>query len=92
MFDFGTLNSRMKDYFDIWFLSGQFEFDGKKLYQAITKTFLARKLKLTNIEIITVFSENFYHDKTKIVQWKNFLLQNRLEFAPHTVRRSNKCH
>lgn len=82
MFDLGELNSRMKDYFDVWFLSQQFEFSGKKLYEALTKTFLVRKLTTENIEIETVFSEFFYHDKNKMAQWKSFLSQNRLEFAP----------
>lgn len=82
IFDLGELNSRMKDYFDVWFLSKQFEFEGKKLCAAITKTFLARKLPPTDIETDTVFSENFYQDQNKMTQWKNFLSQNRLEFAP----------
>ncbi|HTV54812.1 MAG TPA: nucleotidyl transferase AbiEii/AbiGii toxin family protein, partial [Terriglobia bacterium] len=38
----GTLNSRMKDYFDIWTLSRQFAFDGEMLGNAITKTFSNR--------------------------------------------------
>ena len=82
MLDLGKLNSRMKDYFDVWFLSQQFEFDGKKLYRAITKTFTIRKLKFAAIDAEAVFSKNFYHDKNKNAQWKSFLSQNKLEIAP----------
>ena len=38
----GILNSRMKDYFDIWTLSRQFDFDGPTLSSAIAKTFSNR--------------------------------------------------
>lgn len=31
----GTLNSRMKDFYDIWLLSRQFDFDGEILAAAI---------------------------------------------------------
>lgn len=85
MFDFGELNSRMKDYFDIWFLSQQFEFDGNNLYEAITKTFATREFDHTNIDTKIIFSENFHQDPTKITQWKSFLSQNRLEFAPELL-------
>ena len=83
--DLGELNSRMKDYFDVWFLSQQFDFDGKKLYEAITNTFLVRNLNPEDIETETVFSENFSRDQNKIAQWKGFLSQNRLEFAPELL-------
>jgi predicted nucleotidyltransferase component of viral defense system len=39
MVKLGILNSRMKDFFDIWFMSRQFNFDGTTLTDAITKTF-----------------------------------------------------
>jgi hypothetical protein len=36
------LNSRMKDFFDIWLLSRQFDFDGKTLSAAVKGTFTNR--------------------------------------------------
>lgn len=39
MVKLGILNSRMKDFFDIWLISRQFDFDGTTLTEAITKTF-----------------------------------------------------
>lgn len=38
----GTLNSRMKDFFDVWLLAKQFPFDGKLLATAISATFANR--------------------------------------------------
>jgi predicted nucleotidyltransferase component of viral defense system len=39
----GLLNSRMKDFFDIWLLSARFSFDGATLSYAIQRTFEARR-------------------------------------------------
>lgn len=36
--DLADLNSRMKDFYDIWALSNSYEFDGKVLREAITTT------------------------------------------------------
>ncbi len=36
MVKLGELNSRMKDFYDIWLLSRQFEFSGQKFIRAIT--------------------------------------------------------
>ncbi len=43
MVKFGALNSRMKDFFDIWLLSRQFDFEGSRLAAAIEKTFSTRR-------------------------------------------------
>ncbi|MEE8210918.1 MAG: nucleotidyl transferase AbiEii/AbiGii toxin family protein [Acidiferrobacterales bacterium] len=42
MVKLGVLNSRMKDFYDIWFLARQFDFDGRILTKAILKTFATR--------------------------------------------------
>ena len=42
----GEANTRMKDFFDLWFLSQQFSFEGKLLKEAITRTFARRKMIL----------------------------------------------
>jgi len=42
MVKLGVLNSRMKDFYDIWLLSRQFDFDGAKLTEAIRLTFEQR--------------------------------------------------
>jgi len=42
MVRFGMLNSRMKDFYDLWWLSRRFDFDGDKLTEAIRLTFARR--------------------------------------------------
>jgi hypothetical protein len=45
MVSLGEANSRMKDFFDIWFLSQRFEFDGRLLAEAIQATERTRHLE-----------------------------------------------
>ena len=40
-------SSRMKDYYDIYYLSHQFDFEGKILYEALSKTFTNREHSFT---------------------------------------------
>ena len=42
----GSVNSRMKDFYDLWVLAEQFEFDGRILQQAIINTFQRRNTAL----------------------------------------------
>src|SRR5690242_4474035 len=44
----GLTNSRMKDYYDIWLLSQQFDFHGANLMRAIEATFRRRRTVLPN--------------------------------------------
>ena len=46
MVKLGVANSRMKDYYDIWALSREFDFDGAQLSDAIRATFRRRKTAL----------------------------------------------
>lgn len=46
MVHLGSLNSRMKDYYDIWRLARQFEFDAEILSEAIKQTFDNRGTEL----------------------------------------------
>ena len=68
MVKLGILNSRMKDFYDIWMLSRKFDFTGAQLQQAIQLTFNQRGTSLTN-EIIA-FQESFSVEKQ--VQWTAF--------------------
>ncbi len=42
MVSLGITNSRMKDFYDLWILSSQFEFDGAVLMKAVKATFERR--------------------------------------------------
>ncbi len=75
MVSLGEANSRMKDFFDIWFLSHRFEFDGKLLAQAIQATFIRRLTALP--EGIPLALSNEFAD-SKATQWRAFLNKNAL--------------
>lgn len=68
MIKLGFLNSRMKDFFDIWLLSRQFNFTGHDLAEAIRLTFEERN---TSIPIrIEPFTQDFVNEKQ--IQWTAF--------------------
>jgi hypothetical protein len=58
----------MKDFYDIWLLSRQFDFDGMELAEAIRLTFQKRGTSLP--PIIEAFEQTFIVDKQ--VQWSAF--------------------
>ena len=73
----GLLNSRMKDYFDLWVLARHYAFDGELLRQAIRNTFRRRKTDLPAGEpegLSTVFAT----DPNKNAQWAGFVRRARL--------------
>ncbi len=80
MVKLGLLNSRMKDFYDIWLLSRMFDFRGETLIEAIEKTFEKRKTPLINEP--TVFKTTFMKDDTKQAQWKGFIEKTRLTDSP----------
>jgi len=71
----GETNSRMKDFYDLWFLSQQFEFDGNTLVAAIRATFARRKTKLPG-STPHALTDDF--PKMKSVQWGAFLRKSKL--------------
>jgi len=68
MVKLGVLNSRMKDFYDIWLLSRQFNFDGSKLAEAVRLTFERRGTTLP--ATIEAFTEPFI--LAKQAQWEAF--------------------
>ena len=73
MIKLGVLNSRMKDFYDIWMLARHFEFDGDRMAEAIRRTFEQRGTEITRDMV--VFSQPFMDAKQ--VQWEAF--RNRLQ-------------
>jgi len=80
MVKLGPLNSRMKDFFDIWLLSRLFEFNGETLVSAISSTFGARNTNISQYS--SVFSAEFRADGTKATKWEAFLRRTAIESAP----------
>ncbi len=83
MVKLGTLNSRMKDFYDIWILSRQFGFAGPTLAQAVTATFANRGTTVTAepVALTTEFSEN----EVANTQWRAFVRKGRLANAPASL-------
>ena len=82
MVKLGVLNSRMKDFYDIWFLSRKFDFNGVILGEAIEKTFEKRNTPI-NLEA-ALFDPSFGMDRDKNVQWRGFIRKAKLIGAPDT--------
>ena len=77
----GMINSRMKDFYDLWILANQFPFKGSPLQKAITQTFANRRTPISvNIPALT---QRFASEKQK--QWDAFLSRNVLEDAPASL-------
>ncbi|NOY46306.1 MAG: nucleotidyl transferase AbiEii/AbiGii toxin family protein [Deltaproteobacteria bacterium] len=68
MVKLGVLNSRMKDFYDIWLLSRRFDFDGADLAEAVRRTFERRGTTLP--AEIEAFTEPFV--SAKQTQWAAF--------------------
>jgi hypothetical protein len=72
MVKLGMLNSRMKDFFDLWRLSQDFSFGGKTLAQAIKTTFETRGTAIP-AEVPLALTTEFYDDREKKLQWNAFI-------------------
>jgi len=65
-----TLNSRMKDFYDVWLLATQFAFDGAMLAKAIAATFANRE---TMIDVAPIaFTSEFTEQASTLAQWTAF--------------------
>jgi hypothetical protein len=80
MVKLGGLNSRMKDFYDIWMLSRVFDFKGKTLAEAVEKTFKNRKTPI--IAAPAVFQRSFAEDEDKQIQWIGFIKKAKLIGTP----------
>lgn len=77
----GIANSRMKDFYDLWTLARQFEFDGTTLCAAIRATFERRRTPLPTIAP-TALTLEFGTDRHKSIQWMAFIKKGRLVNQP----------
>jgi hypothetical protein len=84
MIDLGLSNSRMKDFFDIWFLSKNFDFDGRILAQAVRATFDRRNTTVPSTPPVAL-TQTFAEDRGKQTQWTAFLARARLASSPVTL-------
>jgi predicted nucleotidyltransferase component of viral defense system len=66
----GYANSRYKDFYDIYILASNYDFDGDELKKAIEETFHHRQ---TGFDDIVVFEKGFADDVTRKSRWKSFI-------------------
>lgn len=78
MVSLGHLNSRMKDFYDLWVMARQFSFDGALLRKAIMATFERRGTPLPN-EAPVGLTPEFSRNSVKQAQWRSFVTRSRLE-------------
>ena len=64
-------SSRMKDYYDIYYLANKFDFDGTTLSEALKKTFTNRAHSFTAAQFEQVM--NFDDDAAMQKKWKAFI-------------------
>ena len=90
MVKLGLLNSRMKDFFDIWLMMRQFDFDGLNLSEALKRTFKHRKTELPQKR--PLFAEEIYDDKSdRQMLWMAFLRKNDIKHVPNTLSATAKA-
>lgn len=78
MVKLGLLNSRMKDFYDIWLMMRRFDFDGLKLSEALKRTFTQRKTILPKDR--PLFAEEIYDDKSdRQMLWRTFLKKGNIK-------------
>ncbi len=73
----GIANSRMKDFYDLWVMAHQFNFDGTTLSEAINNTFARRETPLPE-QTPSGLSPEFHDDHHKRRQWNAFLRKGTL--------------
>ena len=80
----GRINSRMKDFYDVWFLSRTFDFEGRILARAVGSTF-ARRGSGVPTEPLPLTDE-FAEGAEKVAQWTAFVRRTRLvDLAPREL-------
>ena len=73
----GMMNSRLKDFYDVYVILYQMSIDEQHLADAIKSTFERRKTPIP-VELPVVFTDDFVNDGSKEVQWLAFLKRSLL--------------
>jgi predicted nucleotidyltransferase component of viral defense system len=81
MVRFGIANSRMKDFYDIWWMASHFSFRSVVLVKSITATFRDRQMVIPQ-PVPLALQEEFYRDSITNTQWNAFLHRVQLNDIP----------
>lgn len=81
--DLMQLSSRMKDYYDIYYIASKFDFDGIILVEAMRKTFANRGHSFT----LAQFEEMLEFDKDPGMQkkWQQFIKKKKIEADDYSI-------
>lgn len=84
MVELGAVNTRMKDFYDVWTLARKREFAGDALARAIAATFERRRTPLPEAPPLALTAE-FAEDRGKQTQWRAFASRARLDLGEHKL-------
>ncbi len=91
IYDLGFTSSRMKDYYDLFMLSGKIEFKQIVVLKAIKKTFERRKTQVNSSRLLTVLNSNSLED-----MFSNYITKEirtkKISFRTVTTRLSHFFH
>ena len=82
MVKLGEINSRVKDFFDIWLLARQFDFTGETIAKAVEKTFANRGTRI--IAAPVALTNEYAMEPARQTRWQGFVRMNRLLDAPES--------
>lgn len=74
----GIVNTRMKDFYDLWILAREFEFSGPSLCKAIEATFQRRQTEIPPV-VPLALTQEFSDDPQKRGQWQAFVKKSNLD-------------
>ena len=77
----GIINSRLKDFYDLWLLSKLFDHDYATLRLAIRNTFERRKVPMPT-DMPESWTPEFAANPQKAIQWAAFLRKNKTVTSP----------
>jgi nucleotidyltransferase AbiEii toxin of type IV toxin-antitoxin system len=84
----GEINTRLKDFYDLWLLSRHFRFDGEALSTAVQSVFRERDTAIPAAPI--GLSGRFASDPARQTQWAAFVRKRLLEGAPREFWRGRR--
>jgi predicted nucleotidyltransferase component of viral defense system len=70
------LTSRMKDYYDIYYIAQTFDFDGRKLQEAIMQTLETRGTSYDHNSLHEII--NFSNNEIMLIMWQQFIRRTKL--------------
>lgn len=81
MVEWGTANSRMKDFYDVWLLTTALEFDGPELVAALEATF-ARRATAIPVDLPEALTQAFWENPNTVGRWNAFMSRVGGDAAP----------